>query len=301
MTAQVTATAPATTANLGPGFDTLGLALDLWNEARFQRAKSGVRVHIKGFGAGSLPEDGGNLIAQAALLIFDKAGIEISGLDIHSHNRFPTQSGLGSSASAIVLGLVGGNALAGLPFSQAQILELAIELEKHPDNVTAAVIGGLTVSAPTAVGFQYRQIPLAKWHYGIMVPSVQLTTAKARAGLPAQVPLRKAVGSIGRTALVVEALRSGDQDLLGSVMHDDLHQPHRLKFIPGGSEALAAARSAGAAAALSGSGPGLIAIAKQVDTVERAVEDMAMACRQAGLTAWTHCGSFSKKRAEVLP
>ena len=296
---QVTVKVPATTANLGPGFDTLGLALDLWNQAHVRRTESGVKVDIEGHGKGILPRDGGHLTARAALMIFELAGLAIPGLHIQAQNGFPTRSGLGSSASAIVLGLLAGNVLAGSPFTPTELLDLAIRLEDHPDNVTPAIVGGLTISAATRDGNQFRKLDLPTWHVGVVVPSVQFTTAAARAGLPERVPLAQAVGSIGRTALVVQALCNGDQTLLRQCMEDHLHQPHRLKFIPGGQAALTAAQHTGAAAALSGSGPGLIALADQPDIVARAVKAMTSALNQAGLSVWSQCLRASLEGARL--
>ena len=137
---------PATTANLGPGFDCLGLALNLWNESRFALDGDGVVVTVEGEGAAGLPRDESNLVAQAFLRLCEEAGVAApAGLRIHCLNRVPMSSGLGSSSTAIVAGLLGANTLLGRPFERARILELAADVEGHADNVVAALLGGLTI------------------------------------------------------------------------------------------------------------------------------------------------------------
>ncbi|MDD5370038.1 MAG: homoserine kinase, partial [Anaerolineaceae bacterium] len=226
--------APATTANLGPGFDCLGLALDLWNEATFELSGKGVHVAVQGLGKGCLPEDSRNLVARMALRVFQTAGqAPPPGLSICCENRIPPGSGLGSSAAAALCGLVGANALLGQPLSNETLLALAVESEGHPDNAAAALYGGLVISAALEPGVVLRRVELPVMQVSLAVPQFELSTRAARQALPGQVALRDAVFNIGRAALVVEALRAGDLELLGNVMHDRLHQPYRLRLIPG--------------------------------------------------------------------
>lgn len=289
---------PATSANLGPGFDCLGLALGLWNEATFREAGQGIHLQIQGEGASHLPHDGRNLIARAALRVYAAAGKPAPvGLEITCQNRIPLSSGLGSSAAASLTGLLGANALLGRPFSDLQILELALAFEGHPDNVAPALYGSLLVAAckdscaeieqqqgfPTGKNLLVRVIPVPVLEVVVIVPAFRLSTQAARAALPRRVRLNEAVFNMGRTALVVEALRTGDLNLLGQAMEDRLHQPHRLKLIPGAQPALNEARRAGAAAAaLSGAGPGVIAFphSGKAAPVAKAMQN---AFRQAGL------------------
>ncbi len=267
MPQQVSVSVPATSANLGPGFDCLGLALDLWNHALFSRAGDQILVDVNGEGAGELHSGVDNLIAQAALRLYESAGAPApAGLLIRCENHIPLISGLGSSAAATLAGLLGANALLEAPFTNKSILGMAAEIEGHPDNVAPALFGGLVLSIRTpgekaagAGDLITRQVPVSDFNVALAIPDVALTTRQSRLALPGQVPLGEAVFNIGRTALVVEALRTGDLELLQSAMDDRLHQPYRLKLIPGGEDALLAARQAGAAAALSGAGPGLIA------------------------------------------
>jgi len=138
---------PATTANLGPGFDALGLALNLWNETEFVATNDRkIEVILEGEGAGILPGDANNSIVDSALQIYDRAGKSCNGLRIHCLNRVPLSSGLGSSSAALLTGMLGANALLGSPFTDEEILKLAIETEGHPDNVAPAMLGGLVAS-----------------------------------------------------------------------------------------------------------------------------------------------------------
>ena len=281
---------PATTANLGPGFDALGLALDLWNEAEFslpegQAGDGELMVEISGEGRGVLRTDAGNLLVRSARMLYERSGQPFpAGLRICCKNGIPLGSGLGSSAAAIVAGLMGANALLGHPFGQMDILRMAAETEGHPDNASPAVLGGLIVAVMIGHKVVARKIEVAPLAAAVVVPAFDLPTPLARAALPKQVPLKDAVYNLGRSALVIEALRAGDMELLGQVMDDRLHQPYRLKLIPGAAEALAAARRAGAAAAaISGAGPGMIAFGQ--GGMARVGAAMQSAFEAAGLAA----------------
>lgn len=262
----VTVRVPATTANLGPGFDCLGLALDLWNEAVFTLEGDGCTVVASGEGSSILPHDETNLVARTALNLFADRGCRPEpGLLIRCRNNIPLSSGLGSSAAAMVAGVYGANALLGNPFSQPDLLNMLIGLEGHGDNVCAAVLGGLVLCGGDPGHAVYRRvwdgnIGGSELQAAVVLPEYNLSTHEARALLPAKVPMRDAVANLQNTALIVNALQTGDLALLGEVMADRLHQPYRLPRFPGSSEAMAAAKSAGAAAAaLSGAGPSVIA------------------------------------------
>jgi homoserine kinase len=262
---------PATIANLGPGFDALGLAVNLWNEAEFaQRADGRVVVTVTGEGAGTLPADARNLVAASALRVFELAGEPLPGLQIDCHNAIPLASGLGSSGAAVLSGVLAANALLDGCFDQEALLNIAIQAEGHPDNVAPAMLGGLVVCL--ADGERMRLHPLAPRagrgpiFITLVLPDCDFPTQAARAVLPAQVKRQDAIFNISRAVLVAEALCSGDMDLLGSAMDDRLHQPYRLPLIPGGLAAMEAARGAGAAGvALSGAGPSLAAFSAHRD------------------------------------
>jgi homoserine kinase len=261
--ANVTIRVPATTANLGPGFDCLALALDLWSEAAFILEGQGIQVKVQGEGCGLLPTDDRNLVARAAMRLYQSVGAKLpEGMLICCKNHIPIGAGLGSSAAAIIAGLVGANALLGQPASQDDLLRLATAMDGHPDNVAAALLGGLTLVTICGEGVLARRLRVGPLIVAVAVPAIHLPTQVARAALPREVPLSDAVFNIGRTAFVIEALRNGDLTLLSKVMDDRLHQPYRLKMIPGAEEAITAARKAGAiAVALSGAGPSIIAYA----------------------------------------
>ncbi len=285
---------PATTANLGPGFDCLGLALDLWNEIEFSLEGRGLVVSTDGERGESLPTDETNMVAQAYLRACAEVGVPApEGLRIRCHANVPLSSGLGSSSTAVVAGLLGANALLGRPLTRERILELAAEIEGHPDNVAAALLGGLTIVVQRGDKLLTKKIVVPEVHVALAVPDLSFSTRTARAGLPTEVSMKDAVFNLGRTPLVVEALRTGDYQLLSQVMEDRLHQTSRLKLIPGGRAAWVAAQRAGAAAvAISGSGPSLVAfvsLATDAATVARAMADafagVGVVARPMGLSA----------------
>ena len=275
---------PATSANLGPGFDALGLALDLWNEAAFAPADD-FRVEIEGEGANRLPKDQRNSIVDAALQVYKMVGKTCNGLHVHCINRIPLTSGLGSSSAAMLTGLLGANALLGEPFSRDELLKVAVENEGHPDNVAPAMLGGLVASAIVDGKIITRKMNVGAMAITIVTPDFHFPTKQARAALPKQIPMKDAVHNISRAVLVTKALECGDLELLAQVMDDALHQPYRLPLIPGACEAMDAAKKAGAAAvALSGAGPSLIAFSAKKDSaigeaMKRAFEPVGLSAR----------------------
>ena len=293
---------PATTANLGPGFDCLGMALDLWNDVRFSLEGEGIVVTVDGLGAVSFPRDGSNLVARAFLRLCEEAGRPApSGLRIHCDVRVPASSGLGSSSTAIVAGLLGANALLGRPFDRDRILDLAATMEGHPDNVAAALLGGLTIVVQKQDRLLTKRILVPEVHVALAVPDLPFSTDAARADLPTEVTMADAVFNLQRTPLVVEALRTGDYGLLSQVMDDRLHQAARLKRIPGGRTAWLAAQNAGAAAvAVSGSGPSLVAFVGLATDASRIARVMAEAFAAEGVTAIPLGLSASTQGATVL-
>ena len=276
---------PATSANLGPGFDCLGMALALYNETTFTLTGNSMSMEIQGEGESLLPLDKQNLILKSFIHLYQRADARVpKGLRITSTNQIPISSGMGSSASAVLAGLLGANSLLDKPFSQNEILALATGLEGHPDNVAPALMGKLVISAQKGTRVFTEQLPLANWEMAVITPNVLWTTQQARDSLPKLVPLADAVFNIGRTTLVTQALASGDLPLLHEVMEDRLHQAYRLKGILGAEASLNSARELGAAVAISGAGPSLIAFAEsdQLDDVESA---MLSSFRKAGVEA----------------
>lgn len=286
----VTIQTPATTANLGPGFDCLGLTLDLWNKTTFTLEGSGFKMKVRGEGSGLLPVDDRNLILRSLMRLYQAAGAPFpEGLSILCENNIPVGSGLGSSAAAIITGLVGANHLLGDPISSGEILRMAVAIEGHPDNVASVLTGGLTLVTTVGEGVLTHHFQVAPLVVALAVPAIHLPTTVSRAALPRQVPLSDAVFNLGRTAFVIQALQTGDLNLLGKVMDDRLHQPYRLKLIPGAEDAFISARHAGAAAvALSGAGPSVVAFAPAgngMTLAEKIGEAMVKSFANAGVQA----------------
>jgi homoserine kinase len=286
MPSRVRVRVPASTANLGPGFDCLGLALSLYNTVEMTALESeGLEIEIEGEGADRLSTGSNNLIARAADSVWDAAGQRPAGVHIKATNGVPLGSGLGSSAAAVVGGLVAANVLIGGPLSRSDLLRKATQIEGHPDNAAAAIFGGLTMVSVEGEELMHASLDVPPLKVVIVLPNVRLSTAEAREALPKNVPLKDAVFNIGRTAFVIRALQTGDYELLGFAMTDKLHQPYRRKLIPGFDAAVQAARATGAAAvALSGAGPGLAAFAPDhhwaiADAMKTAFESKGLTCR----------------------
>jgi len=310
---------PATSANLGPGFDALGLALDLWNEtklstdvetdARIKRMGSTdeetnkrikrISVLIEGEGAGLLPSNEKNMLVRTAQKLADRVGKSLPLFQAECKNSIPLSSGMGSSAATILAGLLTGNVLLGNPLSREEILALASELEGHPDNVAPALLGGLVVSTINNGKVIARKIPMQENIYiTIALPDFYLPTKQARAALPKRIPMKNAVHNISRAVLVTEAFRTGDLSLLGEAMTDKLHQPYRLRLIKGGESVMEAAKEAGAAAvALSGAGPSVIAFSSKAET--GIGESMKRAFEAAGVKARIFNLGVSSRGAEI--
>ena len=261
--ARASVSVPASTSNLGPGFDCLGLALDLRNELTLELrdGKGPAVVDVRGEGAQTLPRGETNLIVKAARLVLPR---ETPGrLRFVATNRIPLARGLGSSAAAAVAGLWAAAHLFGtLRRAEDELEKLAVSLEGHPDNVAPCVHGGLTASL-SGLGPQRLNLH-PSLSAVVCVPAFELETKKARAVLPKTVPLADAVFNASRALLLARALESGRVSHLPELMEDRLHQPYRAKLVPGLADALASAVKAGAAgAALSGSGPTVFAFVEK--------------------------------------
>lgn len=292
---------PATTANLGPGFDRMGLALSLYNEIEAEPAPA-LEVMIEGEGADRLPRDATNRVVRAAVALFERAGAAFPPMRLRCRNAIPLMSGLGSSAAAVVGGLALAQAWLGLADPPEALLELAAAFEGHPDNVAPALLGGLVLVARDEQGLVTARVPIPPMRVVIALPAVAVSTEMARRLLPTQIPLADVVDQIGHVALLVHAFREGDWALLGRAMRDRLHEPYRATLIPGYERAVAAARAAGAAAVcISGSGPALAAFAPEGH--EAIAAAMAAAFEEAGVPArtWVVPVAFEGVRVEVEP
>jgi len=275
---------PATSANLGPGFDALGLALALYNEVE-ARVAAETSVAIEGEGAGRLPTNEKNVIVRAMRVAYDAAGRVGEHWAVRCVNRIPSARGLGSSAAAWVGGLAAANALMGSPFDRAALLRLAARAEGHPDNVAAAVYGGLTVASGDGEAVLALSLPVpADLVWIALVPEATSATSEARAVLPASVPRGDAVFNVQRVALLLASLQTRRFDTLGIALDDRLHQPHRRKLFPWMPAVFEAARGAGAlGCVLSGAGPSLLAVAENAAAADAVARAMEKALGAAGI------------------
>ncbi len=265
---------PATSANLGPGFDSLGLAVTLYDTVRVRTTDSdGIRVRVAGEGAAVLPTDETHLVARTIVDTIRRAGYAAGGFELECENVIPHGRGLGSSASAIVSGVLAGNAL--LPPSArldaAGLLHACSALEGHPDNVAPALAGALAVSWEQEGIFRSVR---AEVHPDIIpvaaVPATELSTESARGLLPAMVPHRDAAANSGRAALLMQAL-TADPSLLSEGTEDFLHQGYRAPAMAPSAQLITALRAAGFAAVVSGAGPTVMTLAagaEQADAAE---------------------------------
>lgn len=281
---------PATSANLGPGFDVLGIALGLFDELELCLWKKGDRppltVIVDGTDAGTIPTDSRNLAYRALVQIFKAARKPVPAVELRLKVRLPVAGGLGSSSAAIVGGLVAANAALKNRFSVDDLVQMATDLEGHPDNVLPALVGGLCAGVVTKEGVKYvawKDAALARNVRAVVcTPDFQVPTEKARRVLPARVDRKDAVFNAAHVALFLSAIKEKRYDLLGEAMADRLHQPHRAKLVPGLMDVIAAARRAGAyGAALSGAGPTVLALASREKATDVA-SAMGRVFRQKG-------------------
>jgi homoserine kinase len=264
---------PATSANLGPGFDSLGLALGIHDVVRLRVAASGFEVEVQGEGAGAVPLTEDHLVARAVRAGFERAGVPQPGLRLSCDNGVPHGRGLGSSAAAVVAGLIAARGCLAEPdrLDDAAVLALATEFEGHPDNAAAALLGGCTISWYDADGTPRaeRVDVRADLEPVICLPAGELSTHTARAMLPATVPHADAAFNAGRAALLVQAL-SRRPDLLLEATEDRLHQAQRASAMPETAELVRRVRALGGAAVVSGAGPSVLVLGAG-DTARNAV------------------------------
>ena len=259
---KVKVSVPATSANVGAGFDAVGLALTLYNTVSFEEndfleisSADGVRV----------PRSENNLVYRSAKLLYQKAGRRMPGMRIVQTSAIPMARGLGSSSACIAAGLLGANSLLKEPFDRNELLNFAAEIEGHPDNVAPALLGGLTASV-----IQGGKVWSIKYDvepslcFAAVIPDYKLLTEAARAALPKTIPHRDAVYNLSRAALLPAAFCSGRHDLLPIATGDCLHQPYRIPLMPGANEVFAAAENCGACAVyVSGAGSTVMAVVEK--------------------------------------
>ncbi len=255
---------PATSANVGSGFDALGLAVTLYNTATFEPSD---KLDISAADGTRIPRGETNLIYRSAKVLFDRVGKKMPALRIVQTNPIPMARGLGSSSACIIAGLLGANRMLGDILNTQELLTLATGIEGHPDNVAPALLGGLTSSV-----FEKGQVYSVKRDvdqslcFAAIVPDYKLLTEAARAALPEQVAHKDAVYNLSRAALVPAAFCEGRHDLLAIATEDRLHQPYRLPLMPGAKEVFALAKECGAKAVyVSGAGSTVMAVAERAD------------------------------------
>ena len=282
---------PATTANLGPGFDCLGAALDLNNRftmGRIEGDSECFELIIEGSEGSHLRGGPENLVYRAAQRVWHAANVKPVALEARVRLAVPPARGLGSSATAIVAGLVGANALVGEPLSREKLLELAIDIEGHPDNVVPSLLGGLCMTAKAAS--QRWRVVRCEWNSEVKavvaIPSIRLSTTVARRAMPKAVPIGDTVINLGALTLLLQGLRTGNGDLIADGMHDRLHEPYRWRLIRGGADVRQAALEAGAwGCAISGAGPSIIALCTKTN---------GAAVSRAMVRAWESAGVASR-------
>jgi homoserine kinase len=279
---------PATTANIGPGFDCLGAALDLGNRFELEVIEGdGERFDliIEGSEGSHLRGGPDNLVYRSAQRVWREARQQPVGLRARVRLAVPPARGLGSSATAIVAGLVGANALMGEPLSREKLLELAIDIEGHPDNVVPSLVGGLCLTARAAS--QRWRVLRCEWDVSVKavvaIPAIRLSTSEARRAMPRSIPISDAVLNLGALSLLLQGLRSGNGDLISDGMHDRIHEPYRWGLIQGGRAVREAALASGAwGCVISGAGPTLLALGPEA-SAEAVGEAMVHAWKTEGV------------------
>lgn len=243
---KVSVRVPATSANMGPGFDCLGVALPIYNTVTIDETVlpgTGVEINILSESADGvdnliidhIPRDENSVVYKAVELLYNSIGQTPSELKINIHTSIPVTRGLGSSAAVIVGALVAANKLLGNPADESALLSIATEIEGHPDNVTPAIVGGLVISSLENDGsIVYRKLPWPEdWSITVCIPDVELATEISRSVIPSEVPLSDAVFNLKRMGMFIEAINSSDAELMKLALTDRLHQPYREKLVPG--------------------------------------------------------------------
>jgi len=259
---KVTVRVPGTTANCGPGFDAIGMACTIYNNLELALSPEGqTTIEIYGEGNSQIPNDDRNIALQAVKMVLDYHHIQDRGIHICLTNTIPLARGLGSSAAAIVAGLVAANAATGNRLSKQILLDMATTIEGHPDNVAPAIYGGICLSVMHSTGTKCLSfLPPKGLRLVVAVPEFTLSTKVSRQVLPKTVPLKDAVFNVSRSALLVGALAKGELSYMKYALEDKLHQPYRQKLIPGMEAVFEAAEREGAlGVTISGAGPSLIA------------------------------------------
>lgn len=286
---KVSVKVPATTANIGPGFDCMGMALPIYNTITIEETVlpgSGVQINVitdtdsaDEFSLEHIPMDENSLIYKAVELLYNSIGQTPSELKITIHTEIPIARGLGSSASVIVGGLIAANELLGKPADEAALLSIATEVEGHPDNVTPAIVGGLVITSSEDDGsIVYRKLEWPQeWTLTLCIPEYELQTDISRSVLPKEVPMQDAVYNAQRMAMFVQAVHTKDSALMKLALKDKLHQPYRTKLVPGLEKIIEDLKHEEnvLGCVLSGAGPSILIISERnnLDKIKSIVRD----------------------------
>ena len=255
---------PATTANMGPGFDCIGMAFDFYNYIDFEPVDAEGYCELTSAGAaGHIDLSKDNLIYKAYAAVFAYVGKPVMGIKMHFENNVPYSRGLGSSSAALIGGVKVANEVLGNPLSDVELLNIALKFEGHPDNIAPALLGGVVISGLDDAGqvFYSKITPPSNLHCTVIIPNYPLATKKAREVLPKQFSMHDAVYNVGRMAMLVDAMHTGKLDQLALAMEDRLHQPYRMSLIKGMEEIIPAAKALGALnVTISGAGPTILIV-----------------------------------------
>lgn len=293
---------PATSANLGPGFDTIGMALDMYNTIEVTESTEH-KIAINGEGVEEISCDQDNIVCQALAKVYNYVGKPLPKFHIILDNQVPTTRGLGSSAAAVSGGVFAANELLGRPLSEQTMAEIVTEIEGHPDNVVPALLGGIIIAGWGHKGLIYHRIvPDDKLCAVVAIPDFYMSTKKARQALPEQVPFQDALFNLNRAALLTAALITGDQKILAEVMDDKLHQPYRSVMVPGMYEVIKQAKAAGAiGTVLSGAGPTMLSlVTNDQATKERVAQAMKQAFAEHQVVCSVHNLQLIARGASVV-
>lgn len=276
---KVTVKVPATSANLGPGFDCLGIALPIYNTITIEETVlpgTGIEINLMSENAvldemifDNIPKDENSIIYKAVEMLYNSIGQEPSELKINVQSQIPITRGLGSSASVVVGGLIAANKLLGSPADTTALLSIATEVEGHPDNVAPAILGGFVLSSQEDDGtISCEKLTWPdEWDITVCIPDFELSTNIARSVLPENVPLQDAVFNAKHLAMLIQAVNTKDIKLMKKALHDKLHQPYREKLVPGMKEIMEAFKHEDGVigCVLSGAGPSILVISHKYD------------------------------------
>ncbi|MBC7190209.1 homoserine kinase [Candidatus Aerophobetes bacterium] len=293
---------PASTTNIGCGFDCLGIALSLYNEVEVELAEKGeVFFEIEGEGKEVIPENESNLVFSSLKEVFERLGKKLKGAKIKQINRIPLQRGLGSSGAACVAGIVAANYLLGKPLSEKEILKMAISFEGHPDNVTASLLGGFVAVCMEKDTPIWIKLPFPEnLKIVVCIPDLKIPTEKARKVIPDKIALEDTVFNLSRVSLLVSSLSLNNLENLSVALQDKIHQPYRKKIMPYMDDIFSAAIKSGAEGAfLSGAGSAIASFVRK-EKAERVGRAMQEAFWRRKINSYFLILSVDKKGCRVV-